>query len=580
MPQLPSYTAQTAPSVGPVGTTGEQPVNVTEGLTRGGMNLTKDLTEQQFKIDNIVSEETNNKFREYKTQRLTEFSLLQGEDAIKRNKETGLTPAEQMQKDLRDYQMKLSETVGGGAKSLFQLKSSNEMSHAEQVAVAHQTKSQKVYQDSVLKDSYIKNTQDLALYASDPAKVAELHASMVNNLRQLNSGLKADAIIADEVSKSSLQAVAGLVKRGIEVGDTTGPHAHLYAMMTEPDRAEALKLSKSADADAIALRVRQQVWYPGMTEESMSSVADSVAGENAPKHAAIMRQLRDADAGYKKDSAVYDSDFIGTTVSNMVTGKQSPSDAIRSATADLRLSDHARGIIQEHAERRMKSDNEDPRVVVKRYLAWVSDPGTASLSRDEALKVAGTLGPYAERAFSAWQSMSGPGAFNMPAGMKDYVLKRLAAQNVNIKDDDVIAGVDAALMQVREEVAESIKGKGKYAEKPPKVDELMEKVLLRATPRAVENNLIMKDKAVAPSQMTEQQMLNALSDKVIGREMNVMITTRLRQQGILRPTPADRLRTLDSIKLLKTENPALYNALYTDAFPPSTAATTRPMDRR
>lgn len=203
MPQLPTYNAQATPNVGPVGYTGQQVVNVTEGLTRGAMSLTRDLSEQKFQIENVVSEEASNKFKEFQLKKTAWLKSLEGGDAIKPSQETGLTPAEQMIEDLKKYKETLKGTLGGGAQRLFEVKTQPFMLHAEQQGLEHTASQTRVFRVGQGQGTYALAKQSVESAPKDEEVYKQAQRDALMSIELEHPGLSPEAKAAITAEKMS-----------------------------------------------------------------------------------------------------------------------------------------------------------------------------------------------------------------------------------------------------------------------------------------------------------------------------------------------------------------------------------------
>lgn len=217
MPQLPTYAApQVTPQAAPSGVLNVQARDLGQAVGAGLRNVAQDVQEIQFQADHLVSEDTTNKFKEYQLQRVSQFKALQGSDAFKPSEETGLSPAEQMEQDLKNYRDMLSQDLGPGARRLFTVKTDPALLAAKETGLVHTANEERVYRTGTALGTY---AVEGAAVAADPRSEKQYRTSLDNVLMAVDlehpgiPKVQRDAIVAAKTSDLFYGRVLAVAKQ-------------------------------------------------------------------------------------------------------------------------------------------------------------------------------------------------------------------------------------------------------------------------------------------------------------------------------------------------------------------------------
>ena len=406
----------------------------------------------------------------------------------------------------------------------------------------------------------------------------EALGKMAYHMQEANPGVEITETVREQQSKVALGSLKNLIGSGTIV--QPDGYQHLFTKLTADDKAAADELMKNGNAANIGLLAGQQVWYPGMTQSAMISVADSMAGDNAQVHEEIVKNLQRRSQLHATDTKVYDEKTLGAMFSGVYSFKLAPSAARRQLDADSSLSDTAKSeafkalVVWEKANKKSAEES------YQDFATLVSSEGFAAMSRDEILAVLPKMGIMAANTFNRWEQMNANGTGRISKVARDAAVAVLLGPGVNdkAKRDALKPLLDVAMAQVQDRIISESKGKGRYASKPPTEQEVANEIVTLARPRIVEKRFFRKDVEVPLAAMSQAQ-LDAAS-KLLDPTLVAMAKIKLRAEGILSPTPTQSMRALDDIEAMKANDKKGYEALREIARPTtSKSAKVKPLER-
>ena len=244
MAQLPVYDnpqVRAQPAQG--GTLNLQAPNYGEAIGQGLMRTGQVMQEVQFQADHVASEDAANKLREFQIQRLGQFYQLKGENAIKPDADSGLSPLDQATQDIKNYQQQLGSTLGGGAQRLFKFKTDPHIAQFEAQAQNHSMQELDNFAVNTLNGKLAVSKQAAALDPQNEVKTSsslnDTHdAAVLEAKRQGFTGDAAKGFITPYTSSVIATTLDALVKQG------AAPQAKAYleankGLMTAQDYERA-----------------------------------------------------------------------------------------------------------------------------------------------------------------------------------------------------------------------------------------------------------------------------------------------------------------------------------------------------
>lgn len=524
--------------------------------------------------DQIRVEDARNQLMLQDAKDQTAVGALRGEQVLK-PREDGSDPTSDISAQRREALDAIRQSLGNDRqRQEFDRYAGQHNAKMGVFVEAHKAREQEAYSMSVHADTLLIAKEEFSKAAVDPEQAKYFAQYIKESTAALHPGQETTGLQAKAVSEAALGVVRDAVNNRQMV---TGRLDHLAELMTEDDKATMAKISKVSDAATQGLQIAREAFSanPKMSAEDLTKLADEAAGDNVDLQHAIMAEGEQRLQAQRAAQAKRDSDLKGDFVFRLTSGKLSSASA-RAEIAALDVNGgslDAKGDLSQYLQNWSKAQREDPRVLTQDYLTFVTNPRLGSLTREEVLRAASSLGGHAADAVSRWQSASANGALPaIPDAVKSAVITHLkAAGDFDPKSADDMAALNQAVIQAHDKFSAESQGTGKYATARPTDAEMYNEVLLR-TKSVVTEPRWYGDRKVRPAVATGDQ----LRDFVVNmpKESRALADRYLSDLGVASRDPRTLLEASNKLETLKIGNRAAYDILWRNTFPRQRTAAT------
>lgn len=450
-------------------------------LAQGVSQVAKQVSDEAERLSNIRIQDASNKLSTlYTAHGENAQKTLVGEAAaVSKNPndnnlpDMDTNPIDKVREDAKREAEKLLATAGTPRQREAIQALINQ--HDAQFGVAllkHQSKEITRYEDSVMGNTAERMVNEAMSNPSDPKFFAEKLDDAMRALGQIstNRGLDLSQVIADKKSKIALKTVSNMVDAQQVVGGPDGANKHLFDLMTNPsDKADAIKMTAQADVDNQALRVAQQTYYKDMTHTSATSIADSIAGDNAKLHAAIERELSARINRGKADDAVAGQEWLGKVQDEAYKTKDFTG-LLNKTRANVDLSDAAKGHSITWLETLKKSLHDSPDVKESQRLAayrFIWSDRFKNLNKQQVLDEAAKYGAHnIDLIMSNHAAATADGGgHKVPESVIDAASQSIfGRKKTQLKGDEII-WMDNAIIRLQTEHKNKFNGSGQHKDK-------------------------------------------------------------------------------------------------------------------
>ena len=408
MAQLPVYDnpqVRAQPAQG--GALNLQAPNLGEAVGQGLMRTGQIMQEVQFQADHLASEDAANKLQEFQVQRLGQFYSLKGENAIKPDQDSGLSPMDQATQDIKDYQRQLSGSLGSGAQKLFKLKTDPHITQFEAQAQNHTMQELDNYATNTLIGKRDVSMQAVALDPQNEIKTnsslnATHDAAVMEAQRRGLAGDAAQGFVAQFTSPVVATTLDALVKQG------AAPQAKAYLeanknLMTAQDYERATQqTTKGLDVGA-GMDAADKV-IQGLTQPDGSfSLEDGLAQLRQQRQSgAISTEVyQNAEQELKDRYSVHRVQVEANTSTNEdatwgVFNQTRSLSAVQLNPAFAKLPQQKQNQILQQMKAQLQENQNDPNVLAahrQAYWELTTDPNFLQMSDSDIRAKQGVLGP-------------------------------------------------------------------------------------------------------------------------------------------------------------------------------------------
>ena len=556
-----------------------QTPNIGGALAQGISAVAGVMAQEEQRLSQKRVEEFDNKLTTFDLQQRAEVAKVKGQAAFARGSD-GTEPLQVFKATCENFIQEQTKDLTPKQREVAMALAAKHGVRVQAEWAQHQDNELQAWQKSVAIDG-AKVQADAAMANVNNAEAFnEALGKMAYHIQEANPGVEMTETIREQQSRIALGSLKNLIGAGTVI--QPDGYQHLFTKLTANDKATADELMAKGNAANIGLLAGQQVWYPGMTQAAMISVADSMAGDNAQVHEEIVKNLQRREANHEVDVKVYDKKVLGDVFDRVYSYRTSTSEARKQLLADTSLSKDSRAKAFHDLAAWDKSNKESAEDMFPAFAAFVTSESFPTLTRDEVLKALPGFGRLSGQVLQRWEMATADSTARIPQVAKDLAVSTLLGADVGnkAKRDELKPLLDAAMVQVQDRISADSKGKGKYATKPPTAQEVANEIVVLARPRIVEKRIFFRKDVKAPlAAMTPAQQTDAVA--ALDQTMRSMIRVKLLQQGIASPTAAQIMRANDDIEAMKTSDKVGYEGLLAAVQPATkTTAQTRPMDRR
>jgi len=408
MAQLPTYDnpqVRAQPAQG--GVLNLQAPDLGGAIGQSLMHTGQVLKEVQFHADNLASEDAANRLQEFQVQRLGQFYALKGEAAIKPDSDSGLSPLQQATQSIKDYQQQLSGSLGGGAQTLFKLKTDPHITQFEAQAQSHTLREL----DNFAADTLI-GKRDVSMQASalDPQTEAKTgtnlnatHDAAVLEAKRRNlTGDAAQGFITQFTSPVVATTLDALVKQGAAPQAKAYLEANKGLMTAQAYEQATQQTTKGLDVGA-GMDAADKV-IQGLTQPDGSfSLEDGLAALRQQRQSGTLSTevYQNAEQEMKDRFSVHKVQTEATTSTNEdatwgVFNQTHSISAVQLNPAFSKLPQQKQNQVIQQMKAQLQQDQNDPNVLTahrQAYWALTTDPNFLQMSDSDIRAKQGQLGP-------------------------------------------------------------------------------------------------------------------------------------------------------------------------------------------
>lgn len=551
--------------------------NIGGALAQGISAVGDAIAQEEQRISQKRVEEFDNKLTTFDLQQRAEVAKVKGQAAFAPSSD-GTDPLQLFKATRENFIQEQTKDLTPKQREVAMALAAKHGVRVQAEWAQHQDNELQAWQKSVAIDG-AKVQADAAMANVNNAEAFnEALGKMAYHIQEANPGVEVTETIREQQSRIALGSLKNLIGAGTVV--QPDGYQHLFTKLTANDKATADELMAKGNAANIGLLAGQQVWYPGMTRSAMVSVADSMAGDNAAVHDAIMREFSQRDSNHREDMKRYDQDTTSGILYNVYTGKQGTNVARKQIDLDASLSKDAKERAIKDLRQFEKSNKESSEDMFPKAAKFVVSDNFGGLTKAEITKALPNYGNLAHWVFSQWQQASAESAVRVPAVAKSAAITRLLGEDAKNKAklEEIEPALNEALLIVNNNLTEGAKGRGVYASKQPDASQIAADVVRLVKPRLVQHNYIFKDVKVPVALMTPEQAKGLINS--LDYQTRRMVEIKLAESGAP-PTAEEVAKILDDLEVMKVDRPKEYIGLADIANPRTTSTTqARPMRSR